>query len=344
MPPIINGELTRVDSLTQNLFIDVTGPDINALARSMNVLVTALADMGGSVESVRVKYPDHTVVSPDLTAQQMKLRIGYANKLLGLKLSESQAVRSLRKCRLDAKKVGKGVLEVSIPAYRTDILHEVDLVEEVAIGYGYFRLKPTKPTTVTTGKQHKAEEMANHVRQIMIGLGFTEVMNFILTNEVVHYKKMRKNISKMVRLANPVSTEYSIAREDLLPSLMKNLADNRHESYPQRIFEVSDVIKIKEKAETRSERRLHVAAVSSHPTANFTEIKSYTEALLTNLGLTGWKIKEATHPSFLEGRVAAIHVRQKKIGILGEIHPEVLNNFELENPTSAFEIDLEGNL
>ena len=344
MPPIINGELTRVGSLTQNLFIDVTGPDINALSRSMNVLVTALADMGGSVESVRVKYPDRTMVSPDLKAQQMKLRIGYANKLLGLKLSESQAVQSLRKCRLDAKRVGKGVLEVSIPAYRTDILHEVDLVEEVAIGYGYFRLKPTKPTTVTTGEQHKTEEVANHVRKIMIGLGFTEVMNFILTNEAINYEKMRKNISKMVRLANPVSTDYSIAREDLLPSLMKNLADNRHESYPQRIFEVSDVIKIKEKAETRSERKLHVAAVSSHPNANFTEIKSYTEALLANLGLTEWKIKEARHSSFLEGRVAAIHVKRRKIGILGEMHPEVLNNFELENPTSAFEIDLEGNL
>jgi len=104
------------------------------------------------------------------------------------------------------------------------------------------------------------------------------------------------------------------------------------------------VIKLREKAETRSERRLHVAAVSSHPTANFTETKSYTEALLANLGLTGWKIKEARHSSFLEGRVAAIHVRQKKIGVLGEIHPEVLNNFELENPTSAFEIDLEENL
>jgi phenylalanyl-tRNA synthetase beta chain len=170
------------------------------------------------------------------------------------------------------------------------------------------------------------------------------VMNFILTNEVVNYEKMRKNISKMVRLANPVSTDYSIAREDLLPSLMKNLADNRHESYPQRIFEVSDVIKIKEKAETRSERKLHMAAVSSHPTANFTEIKSYTEALLANLGLTEWKIKEARHSSFLEGRAAAIHVKRRKIGILGEMHPEVLNNFELENPTSAFEIDLEENL
>jgi phenylalanyl-tRNA synthetase beta chain len=341
MPPIINGELTRVSNRTRNLFIDVTGTDLHAVTRSLNVLVTALADMGGSIESIRVRNPDHTVVSPDLTPQKMRLRVDYANKLLGLRLSEDEALRSLRKGRLDAERVGKGVLEVSIPAYRIDILHEVDLVEEIAIGYGYYKLKPTKPATVTTGKQHRTSEIARNVRQVMIGLGFTEVMNFILTNETTQYERMRRKVGKAVTIENPVSAEYSIAREDLLPSLMTNLMDNRHASYPQRVFEVSDVIRIRQKAETRSERRLHLAAVSSHPTANFTEMKSYLEALLANLSLKGWKVKSARHSSFLQGRVAAIHVKQRKIGVVGEVHPEVLNNFELENPTGAFEVDLE---
>jgi phenylalanyl-tRNA synthetase beta chain len=342
MPPIINGELTRVDSQTRNLFIDVTGTDYNAVTRSLNVLVTALADMGGSIENVDVRYPDHVVASPDLTPQKMELRVGYADRLLGLRLSEDEAVKSLRKCRLDAGKVRKGVLEVSIPAYRIDILHEVDLVEEVAIGYGYYRLEPTKPATVTTGRQHRTSEVARDARQIMIGLGFAEVMNFILTNEGVHYERMRRKAGEAVRIANPVSAEYTILREDLLPGLMMNLMDNRHESYPQRIFEVSDVVRIREEAETRSERRLHVAAVSSHPIANFTEIKSCLEALMANLGLTDWGVKATRHSSFLEGRVAAIYVKGRKIGVVGEVHPEVLNNFELENPTCAFEMELEG--
>ena len=341
MPPIINGELTCVTSKTTNLFLDVTGTEYVAVERSLNVLATALADMGGTVERVRVKYPNRTVISPSLTPKKMKLRVSYVNELLGLKLTGSQVAESLRKCRLDTEKLGNGIIEVGIPAYRIDVLHEVDLVEEVAIGYGYYRLKPSIPETLTIGEQHPVHRTANTIRQIMTGLGYTEVMNFTLINEAVHYERMRQDARNMIKLANPVSAEYTILREGLLPSLMKNLMDNKHESFPQRLFEVSDVGRINQRAETRVERRLHLAGVSSHSTANFTEIKSCVEALLQNMGLKRWEIKPARHPSFLEGRAAAIYLERKEIGVLGEIHPEVLNNFELENPTSAFEIDFE---
>ena len=338
-PPIINGELTRVVEGTHNLFIDVTGTELNAIQRCLNVLVTALADMGGIIESVRVEYPDQILVSPDLNPQKMKLHVDYSNEHLGLNLSETQIIEALQKSRLDAIKFGNRVLDVAIPAYRTDILHEIDLVEEVAIGYGYFNLTPTKPTTVTTGEQHKVNEVATDIRQIMVGMGFVEALNFILANEVDHYQKMRLKPEELVTLANPVSAEYSIIRNNLLPSLMKNLADSKHYVFPQRVFEVSDVIKLNKNSETCTERRIHVAAVSSHPTANFTEIKSILESLLNNLGLKTWAVKEINHPSFLEGRAAIISINNMELGVVGEIHPEVLNNFDLENPTCAFEID-----
>ena len=341
MPPIINGELTRVDVNTKNLFLDITGTSYDAVEKSLKVLVTALADMGGKIEKVRVKCPDRTIISPDLSPEKIRLRVDYANRLLGLEVSEAEAVKYLRRCRLDAKRVDKGVLEVSFPAYRVDILHEADLVEEVAIGYGYDRLKPSIPAALTVGEQHPAHRVGNVVRQIMVGLGFLEVMNFTLTNERVHYEFMRLKAEKPVRLANPVSTEYTIMREALLPGLMNSLAENKHESFPQRLFEVSDVAKINARLEGMCERRLHVAAVSSHSIANFTEVKFYCEALLANFGFKKWQIKEARHASFLEGRTAAVYIRGKCLGVLGEIHPEVLNNFELENPTVAFEIDLE---
>jgi len=107
------------------------------------------------------------------------------------------------------------------------------------------------------------------------------------------------------------------------------------------MFEVSDVIKRNKNSETYTERRINLAAVSSHPTANFTEIKSYLESLLTNLGFTNWTVKETNHPSFLQGRAASISLGDIELGVVGEIHPEVLNNFELENPTGAFEINLQ---
>jgi len=340
-PPIINAELTRVTGQTTNLFIDATGLDMLAVRRSLNVLITALADMGGSIESVGVRYPNYTEVAPDLKPQQMTMTISSACKLLGLDLAEDEVIQCLRKCRLDAKKAGRGILNVSIPAYRIDIMHAVDLAEEVAIGYGYYRIKPTKPKTTTTGETNEMFETANRVRQVMIGLGFTEVMNFILTNEEVHYHKMRQKVGRAVKLANPVSMEYSIIRESLLPGLMKNLMDNKHESYPQRLFEVSDVIKIDEKVETGTVRLLHVAGVSSHPTTSFTEIKAHVEALLITLGITDWELIETKNPSFIPGRGAAIYLKGKEVGALGEAHPELLNNFELENPTGAFEIALE---
>jgi phenylalanyl-tRNA synthetase beta chain len=341
MPPIINGELTRVSGQTRNLFLDVTGTDYMAVEKSLHVLATALDDMGGEVETVNVKYPDYGVVSPDLNPEKIRLRVAYANELVGVRLSDKQVIECLKRCRLGARKVGRGVVEVFVPPYRIDILHEVDLVEEVAIGYGYQRLKPTFPKSVTVGQEHPAYRLANVVRNIMTGVGFTEVTNFTLTNERCHYEMMRRMPKNVAKLANPVSADYSIARQELLPGLMKNLMDNKHESFPQRLFEVSDVMHINMKLETRCERLLHVAAVCSHATSSFTQIKSYAEALLANLGLKVCKMKMAKHPSFLEGRTAAVHVKNRRIGLLGEVHPEVLNNFELENPVSAFEINLE---
>ena len=340
-PPIINGELTRVVETTKNLFIDVTGTELNAIQRSLYVLVTALADMGANIESVNVKYPENLLITPDLTPQKMKLHVKYSNERLGVNFSDKQTIEALEHSRLGARTIEKGVLEVLIPSYRADILHEIDLVEEVAIGYGVYKLKPTKPTSVTTGKSHKMSIITSYVRRIMVGLGFTEALNFILTNEIDHYKKMRKKPKNLVKLANPVSTDYSIIRTELLPSLLKNLAVSKHHAFPQKMFEVSDVITLNENSETYTERKIHLAAVSSHPSANFTEIKSILESLLRNLNCKDWTIEVKTDESFIQGRSVKILIKNVELGIVGEIHPEVLNNFELENPTCAFELDLQ---
>jgi phenylalanyl-tRNA synthetase beta chain len=341
MPPIINGELTRLTQASKNLLLDVTGPNFNAITQALNVLVTSLADAGGTIESIQVNYPDRTVISPDLTPQRMTLRSSYPNQLLGLKLSQNKIIECLQKARLHATKTTNGNIDVEIPPYRIDILHEVDLVEDVALGYGYYKLKPTKTKSVTTGSLHEATVLANAVRQIMIGLGFSEVTNFIITNEAVEYTKMRRPTRKTIKIANPISFDFNIARSTLLPSLMKNLMENKHKSFPQQLFEVSDIVAIDKNTECRCQRSLNVAGVSSHSTANFTEIKAVVEALLSNLDVNDYTIRTSDHPSFISGRVAWMSIHDNRRGVLGEIHPEVLNNFELENPVSAFEVEVE---
>ncbi len=347
MPPIINGELTRVDEETRNLFIDVTGTDQLSVEKSLNVLTTALAEMGGSIEAVEVKCSDRKLFSPDLSPQIMKLRTAYASRTLGLKLSEDAVTKCLERCRLGVKSLRTGLLEVKIPPYRIDILHEIDLVEEVAIGYGYNRFTPTFPSSVTIGEEDCTLKLADGVRKIMVGLGFIEVVNFTLTNENHHFETMRKETEPCVKLANPVSSEYTIMRTSLLPTLMRNLADNRHESFPQKLFEVSDVVCLNKDRETGCERRLHMASVVSYSAASFTEIKSIAEALLLNMDLGPRRFNVAESPSFIDGRAASITCGAKgrtahvSLGLVGEIHPEVLNNFGLEAPVAAFELDLQ---
>ena len=341
-PPIINSELTRVTTETRDLFIDITGPDLRAIRAALRVLTTALADMGGRVEAVRIRYPDGTVlVTPDLRPREAVLRVEEANKLIGLQLSEREVIECLRRCRLDAEPMGPGLLKVLVPPYRTDIMHEVDLVEEVAIGYGYFRLEPRRPPSPKSGQPHPAVELADRVRLIMVGLGFTEVMNFVLTNERVHYKLMRLEPGRPIKLANPVSAEYSMLREMLLPGLMANLALNVKERYPQKLFEVGDVVLRDERSETRARRELHLAAVIAHSRAGYAEIKGCLDALMRALGVRDWRVREAEHPSFLPGRVAEVLVADRPAGLVGEVHPEVLTNFGLENPVAALELDLE---
>ncbi len=340
-PPVINSELTRVTTETRDLFIDITGPDLRAIRAALRVLTTTLADMGGRVEAVRVCYPDGTVLTtPDLRPRETMLRVDYANKLIGLELSEQEVIECLRRCRLDAEPMGPGLLKVLVPPYRTDIMHEVDLVEEVAVGYGYFRLEPRRPPSPRSGQPHPAAELADRVRLIMIGMGFTEVMNFVLTNERVHYELMRLPPGEPVKLANPVSAEYSMLRELLLPGLMANLAVNIKERYPQKLFEVGDVVVRAEETETRARRELHLAAMIAHSRAGYAEIKGCLDALMRGLGVLDWGVRAAEHPSFLPGRVAEVLLAGQPIGVIGEIHPEVIVNFGLENPVAAFELDL----
>ncbi len=334
-PPIINSEKTRVTEKTRNLFIDVTGFDDN-VDKALNILATMLADRGGVIESVEIVYGDRTVISPDLRAKRMVIKKSEIEGLLGFKLSDSDIKRSLERMRFGVERIDENSVVVAVPPYRADIMHEWDVIEDIAIGYGYDRIEPEYPQTNTIGLTHKWNEIKNAVRNIMIGLGFLEVVTFTLTNERIQFDYMRRERPEpwktYVPVMHPLTEDHTIIRTDLLPKLLEVLSMNKHHPMPQKIFEVGDVV-------VDMKNRLRLCACSTHSRANFSEIRSIVQVVMRELNVK-WDVEESKNEAFIDGRRADIMVGGKRIGVFGEIHPEVLENFDINNPVVAFEIDL----
>ncbi len=344
-PPVINSILTTVTDDTKNLFIEMTGTDEKSVNLALNILTTMLADTGAQLESVKILYEGkEEFITPNLDPIKWDVNIDYINNYLGLGLSASQMIECFKKVRMDAQKSKKkGELEILVPAFRGDIIHPVDFTEECAIGFGYYNL----PLTIKegcVGQYHSIQSLANKIRTIMIGAGYLEVLNFILANSEKHYDFMNKkyNEKSLVQITNPVSKEYDTLRTNILPKLMETLLFNRSEEKPIRIFEVGDVILLDPKEETGAKRELHFSAISYHEDANFTEMRSALDFLMNAMGkFNQFEIKSSDNPTFIKGRFGEIFLKGTKIGEIGEIHPEVLNNYKLEFPAVAIEINLQ---
>jgi phenylalanyl-tRNA synthetase beta chain len=337
MPPIINSIHTMIDENTKNLFIDVTGTDEKTINEVLNIVVTALADRGGMINAVKVKYPSGIIETPNLKKMMMNLEVSYVNKLLGLNLSIYEMIEYLQKMGLDAIEVNKN-LQVLIPCYRTDIMHAMDLVEEIAISYGYDRFEPKIPNISTIGEENELESFTKKLRSFLVGYDLQEVITFMLTNKENSYKKMMMKPKNFIQMANPKTEDYSIIRSWLLPSLMDVLWRNRHREYPQNIFELGDVIELDDSTDTGAKTKKMLSIILCHSKASFSEIKSVVENILSNLKIKDYKIEESELPCFVPGRAGKIVIGDKTLGRFGEIHPQVLTNWELEMPAAACEI------
>lgn len=330
-PPIINGELTRVKDDTHDLFIDVTGTD-EAVYKALNIVVTALAERGGTIEAVKVEG-SYIPVTPDLNPTRRRVTAQEASDLIGVELSPDDVAEYLRRMRYGASVVD-GVVEVDVPAYRSDVIHTWDLIEDVAIGYGFENIPAIFPGAVTVGEQHHIEMHRNKVRQIMVGLGYLEVMPFTLTNERVHYEWMRREPEDGVTyVMHPISLDHTMVRTTIIPNILEILSMNQHRELPQRVFAVGDVVRF-------GENRQHLAAATTHAAAGFAEAKALADALMRELGV-GYEAWESKDPAFLDGRRADIVVDGEKIGVFGEIHPEAIAAFGMDHPIAAIEIRLD---
>ncbi len=333
-PPIINSERTKLTEGTKNLFIDVTGTEEKAVNQVLNILVCNITERCGKIFSVKVSNK----VTPNLRSKEIVLMSEDVNKILGLNLMDNEIAEILERMRYSVIKAKGGKINLLIPPYRCDILHMIDVIEDVAIGFGYNKIEPVLPKIATIGKQSEIERFTSKVRDLMIGLGFQEVLNFILTSKKNNFEKMCVEGSA-VEILNPISNEFEICRTWLLPSLMKVLMANKHVEYPQKIFEIGDCILLEETSETKTKRVRKLAAVISYDNANLTEMKSVVESILKTLNYN-YLIRNLEHPSFIQTRCGEIVVNNIPIGFFGELHPKVLENWDLERPVIALEMKI----
>ncbi|MEM3193650.1 MAG: phenylalanine--tRNA ligase subunit beta, partial [Candidatus Bathyarchaeia archaeon] len=241
--------------------------------------------------------------------------------------------------RYGISEVDSDEIVVEIPCYRPDIMHPIDIVEDIAIAYDLNKMKPRWPQISTVGGLSCETQLRNLVRELMVGLGYQEVLTFTLTNPIVLFERMNIPSERVIEIANPKVSSMTCLRNWLLPSLMEFLSHNTHVEYPQRIFEVGYCVIPDEKQPNRARDIEKLACVTIHSEAGFTEIKSALNSLFSNLGLK-YSLEETSHGSFIEGRVGKIVIGGEEVGFVGEINPQVLQNWGLENPAAAFEINL----
>lgn len=349
MPPIINSEDTRVTQKTRNLFIDVTGPDKNAIEKTIAVIACGLADLGARIETVQIVYPDGSKeVTPNLQPQTRSIDPKAAERLVGVEVPDITKV--LERMRYGAKSEA-GSIVLQIPSYRADIMHECDIFEDVAIGYGYRNIKPRLVPSMTVGSHQAIEELSTTARRVMTGLGFLEIMTPALTNVDEHYHKLGLPAPEhYVRLENPISVEQTMAREQLITGLLSTLRVNTTREMPQHIFEAGDCFELSPEMETGVRTRRKLAAGIAGPKAGYTDAKQMLDALAREFGLDP-RFVPFESPTFIPGRCARVFVQagqsaicnlesEMQWGVLGEVHPEVLGKFGVTQPTALFEVDL----
>ncbi|MFW5919575.1 MAG: phenylalanine--tRNA ligase subunit beta [Halanaeroarchaeum sp.] len=351
-PPVINGRRTEVSTESRDLFVEMTGTDQWTIDKMLNVVCYALDARGGRIEEVEVAYPDGTVTRPDLSVDEKQVEHRQIERTLGIDLDEDDAIDLFERSGLDAETriVGDDELayDVSIPPYRVDVLHPVDLIDDVGRAYGFNNLTPRYPDVSTVGKRTESSRLEEAVRNVLVGLGFEDMLNFNLTSEAENFERMRLDpADEGVGAAEPAtileaySEDFTIVRTWALPSLLLVLENNTHREYPQDLAEIGFAAHVDETELTNVAERRTVAGVLARHDASYEGAKGRLQALARNFGVD-LETPPTEHPSFIDGRAAAVAFDGDRVGVVGEIHPEVLVEHDLEVPVAGFEFELDG--
>ena len=341
LPPIINGNTTKVNLLTSNLFVEVTSVNSKSAKDILSILSFELSDMGFDLYSVVIDSPvSGKIVTPLLEPYTIQLEFDYVNKILGLDLTHEEILLCLRRSRCEGRDIGGGKLECTIPSYRIDLFDKVDICEEVAIGYGIFNLSPSYSGTYFIGQKNSQSIIFDKVRDILIGLGFMEVINpdiiskNLISNVFLEGDLIDKNL---VSMGDSKNTEFDLLRNSLIPSLINTFSNNIHEKYPQKLFEIGKTFSTINN-EIRENWSLCVSI--AHNSSDYTEIKSNLESFMKYCFNELVNTPRYNTSYFLTGHSARIFLKDQVIGEIGEIHPQVLENLNLRTLITIFELNL----
>ncbi|NGZ11635.1 MAG: phenylalanine--tRNA ligase subunit beta [Nitrospira sp. LK70] len=346
-PPIINSrEIGEVRVGDDELFVEVTGTDLLMVILSLNIFSTNLADRGATIEPVEIRYPTGTMLgkrvkTPQDFGKSKTIRIKAIEHALGQELGET-VVRQALEAYGYGVSAKKGSVNAKLPPYRHDMMHTMDIVEDVAMSRGYAEFTPVMPVQFTVGGLSGIEQVSDRSRELMVGLGFQEIISNILGSPDQYSKFMRLDGTewgRTVEVDNVMSLSFSCLRQWMLPSLLRIEAASSRAFYPHRLFEAGDVAIPDSTHELGSRTETVLGAVIAHATTHFSEIHSSLDVLFYYLG-EEYSLEPVQHPSFLEGRAGCIVVSGKPVGVIGEVHPEVLERWQIAMPVVAFDVNL----
>ncbi len=348
LPPIINSrEIGEVKVGDQKLFVEVTGTDLLMVILTLNILAANLADRGATIEAVEVVYPyktrlGKTVRTPFDFGQARVIPIKTIESALGQRLGSEGVCRALSAYGYEARSAGNKV-SVKPPPYRNDQMHAVDVVEDVAISRGYGEFTPLMPSQFTVGSLSRVEQVSDRVRDLMVGVGFQEIISNILSSRQELCDRMRLTGTaweQLLEVDNVMSQSFACLRQWITPSLLRVESASTRAFYPHRLFEVGEVAVLDPTDDQGSRTVLTLGALVTHANANFSEIHSCLDLLLYYLGYP-YTLEPIHHPSFLGGRAGQINSRGRAVGLIGELHPEVLEQWQVGMPGVVFELSVD---
>ncbi|OYR56500.1 phenylalanine--tRNA ligase subunit beta [Halorubrum halodurans] len=357
-PPVINGRRTEVDTGSRELLVELTGTDQWTIDKMCTIVCYALSARGATIEEVEVAYADGAthpaeygadLVRPNLEVDEKSVSHDRIETLLGVDFEPEEVVDCFERSGLDATySLGEEVTyEVEIPPYRVDVLHPLDLVDDVGRAYGFDRLEPRYPDVGTVGGRHERTRLEDAVRTSLVGLGFEDLLNFHMTSGVENYDRMNLEPGTdafgggdPVAITEPYSEEYTQLRTWALPSLLLLLEGNTHNAYPQDVAEIGFVAERDESENTSVAESRHVAGAVARRDASYEAAKGRLQAVCDDFGAE-LETPRTAHPTFIDGRTASVVVDGESVGVIGEVHPEVLVEHDLEVPVAAFEFDLD---